>query len=265
VSRDVDEYLALLPSFHRWRPNFRATVQSFAEFSVALQDFMRDMPRQFDLDEAIGVQLDAVGKWVGRDRLVDLPIDNLWFSFDVAGKGFDEGFWKDVYDPGLAVSEMDDDMYRRLLYAKIMANNWDGTFDQARDIWTSFFNGDQFYAEDGTPIGTPIRLSPGSLFFVEDKGDGSTTYGISGKVPAPIVLALVAWNYIPLRTAGTTTYYRVVSVDNTSMFGFDVSNEYVGGFDVGSWGVPPEDKLFDLQAITVDFSDPLSSGFIGLL
>jgi hypothetical protein len=29
----------------------------------------------------------------------------------------------------------------------------------------------------------------------------------------------------------------IVSVDSTALFGFDAENEFISGWDVGSWGV----------------------------
>jgi hypothetical protein len=240
----TDDYLKRLPSFHRWQPQFRATVEAMSSFPVAMANFIADLPRQFDLDEAIGVQLDIVGKWIGRDRYVKVPLDNLWFSFGDARKGFGLGYWKGIFDPQLGITALDDESYRKLLYAKILVNNWNGTYESARNLINSYF------------------LNSGTTFFIDDHGNGSATYAITGKIPPPIFLALYAWGYLPLEPAGIKTYYRVVSVDNTPMFGFGVDNDKVAGFGIGSWGTDPIHVLYRETATVLDFTDPGASGFI---
>ena len=243
---ETDDYLKLLPSFHRWQPKFRATVEALVSFDVAMAKFVADMPRQFDIDEAIGVQLDVVGQWVGRDRMVKVPVDNLWFSFGDAQKGFGLGYWKGIFDQDLGIVALDDESYRQLLYAKIIVNNWDGTFETARDLLDGYFG----------------SSSPGTTFLIDDHGDGSATYAMVGKIPLPLYLALFSWDYLPLEPAGMKIYYRVVSVDNTPMFGFGVQNSKVAGWGTGSWGTDPVNVLYRQASRVMDFSDPLSSGFI---
>lgn len=62
-------------------------------------------------------------------------------------------------------------------------------------------------------------------------------FGISGKIPSEIFMSLLTGGYIPLKPSGVRATYLVVSVDSTPMFGFDVDNEYISGFDRSSWGV----------------------------
>ncbi|HEP6287958.1 TPA: DUF2612 domain-containing protein, partial [Burkholderia vietnamiensis] len=44
---------------------------------------------------------------------------------------------------------------------------------------------------------------------------------------------------IPLKPEGVRVAYTIVTtVDGAPMFGFDMSNQFVAGFDSGSWGKP---------------------------
>ncbi|MGC7970039.1 DUF2612 domain-containing protein, partial [Salmonella enterica] len=72
------------------------------------------LPFDFDLDQAIGVQLDAVGEWVGISRNITVPLAGVYFSFDIAGLGFDQGVWKGPFDPDTGLTTLDDDTYRLL-------------------------------------------------------------------------------------------------------------------------------------------------------
>ena len=60
-----DDYLRRLSAYYRSKPKFNATVAALCGASAGLQDLYGAMPAAFDLDLAVGVQLDAVGRWVG--------------------------------------------------------------------------------------------------------------------------------------------------------------------------------------------------------
>ncbi|MCX2699267.1 DUF2612 domain-containing protein [Ochrobactrum chromiisoli] len=216
----TEKYLDLIPNWNREKPKFNATISALVEPLAGGQAFVSQLPMDFDLDVAIGSQLDVVGEWVGRTRYVSIPIANVWFSFDIEGIGFDQGAWKGPYDLDANMSRLDDDNYRILLRAKIAANQWDGTLPGARDVLDPVFG-------DGTHV------------FIQDHMDMSMTIGISGKIPSAVTLALLAGGYIPLKPSGVRVNYLVVSEDETAMFGFDVQSNLIDGFDQGSWGKPP--------------------------
>lgn len=71
----------------------------------------------------------------------------------------------------------------------------------------------------------------------------SMVFGMAGKLPGPVFLSLFAGGYIPLKPAGVKGYYLFTSIDGTPVFGFDVQNGYLSGFDVGSWGINRLDLL----------------------
>lgn len=245
----VDDYLALIPSFNSAQPKLRATIRAYIERFVEAQEFMLRFIRDFSLDEAVGVQLDAVGKWVGRSRYVTTPLPNVYFSFDIVGLGFDQAVWKGPYDPIEGLTRLDDDTYRLLLRAKIAANYWDGTVPGAREALRIMFtealstSGTIITAEDGTIItaedGTIITADPEGFqgFYVEDRFDMSMVFAMAGILPNPLFISLFAGGYIPLKPAGVQAYYRFTSVNGTPLFGFDVQNGYISGFDTGSWGI----------------------------
>ena len=216
----ADKYLDLIPNWNREKPKFSATVKTLAEPLSQGQEFALGLSADFDLDTAIGAQLDIVGEWVGRSRYVTVPINDVWFSFDVEGVGFDQGTWKGPYDLDAAMTRLDDDHYRILLRAKIAANQWDGTLPGAKAVLD------------------PV-LGTESHIFIQDNMDMSMNIGVSGRIPSAVTLALLAGGYIPLKPSGVRVNYLVVSEDETAMFGFDVQNELIDGFDQGSWGVPP--------------------------
>lgn len=216
-----EKYLDLIPNWNRNKPKFSTMIRAFGECFAAQQQTIASLPAAFDLDEAEGAQLDVDGEWIGRSRYVALPLENIWFSFDIEGLGWDQGNWKGPYDLDAGMSRLDDDHYRILLRAKIAANQWDGTLPSAKDALELVFGN-------------------GTLVFIQDNFDMSMTFGVAGKIPSAVSLALLAGGYIPLKPEGVKVNYSVISVDNTPLFGFGVENEFIAGWGNGSWGVPPD-------------------------
>ena len=187
---------------------------------VDLQNLLGSMPGKFDLDSAVDAQLDDVGRWVGISRNVPLPLSDVYFSFDIEGLGFDQGNWKGPFDPDTGLTRLDDETYRLVLRAKIGANHWDGTLESSKEILDSIFNG-------------------GTFVFIQDNQDMSMTIGISGVIPSAVFQALLANGLIPLKPEGVRINIVIVtSVDSAPIFGFDMSNDLVAGFDTGAWGTP---------------------------
>lgn len=175
------------------------------------------MKEVFDLDKAVGDQLDAVGVRVGIYRRVNTPLAGVYFSFDVDGLGFDQGVWKGPFDPDSGVTILDDETYRLLIRAKIGANQWDGTVENSRRILELIFNG-------------------ASHVYVQDNQDMTMTIGVSGQPPSALFMALLTGGYIPVKPEGVRVDYYIASSEDGPIFGFDMENEYVAGFDTGSWG-----------------------------
>jgi hypothetical protein len=220
---ELEDYLGRVTPYWRGKPKFIAELTAILQPLVDLQNAIAWLPADFDLDDAVGVQLDAVGIWVGRSRDIPVPIPNIWFSFDDEKRGFDLGIWQGPFDSDTGITVLDDDTYRLFLRAKIAANNWDGTVETAAAAFNLIFS-----------------KSPGSLIFVLDNGDMSMTVGIAGKIPSLLFLALLEQGFLPLKPEGVRLNYEITSSDGGPVFGFDLENEYIAGFDVGAWGVAPD-------------------------
>jgi len=217
---DIATYTALVTSEHNQKPDFMAVVEALAQPMVDLQNVLDSMPGKFDLDNAVGVQLDDVGLWVGISRNVSVPLSGVYFSLDTVGLGFDQGSWKGPFDPDTGLTRLDDETYRLAIRAKIGANHWDGTLGSSKAILDSIFGG-------------------GTFVFIQDNQDMSMTIGIAGVVPSAVFLALLANGLIPLKPEGVRINIVIVtSVDGAPIFGFDMSNNLVAGFDAGAWGSP---------------------------
>jgi len=135
----VDDYLKLIPSQHRNKPRYMATVEALLRPADGIADVLEELRTAFDLDTGIGRQLDAVGVRVGRARHLHTPLTDVYFSWNTEDVGWNEGVWKGLYDPESGLLSLPDDIYRLLLKAKVAANRWDGTTPGAYEAWEVAF------------------------------------------------------------------------------------------------------------------------------
>ncbi|MFK0376494.1 DUF2612 domain-containing protein [Pandoraea sp. NPDC090278] len=136
---DITDYTGKITSEHADKPRYAAMVLAVTQCFVDVQNALASLPTNFDLDSAVGVQLDAIGLWVGVSRNIKAPLAGVYFSFDIKGVGFDQGVWRGPFDPDTGVVALDDDTYRLVLRARIGANHWDGTLAGTAGILGQIF------------------------------------------------------------------------------------------------------------------------------
>lgn len=216
----TEDYLALITSEHSGKPKFEATVSACVAPLAKAQAVLKSLIKELDIDHAVGVQLDAVGEWIGRARRISTPLTSVYFAWDdLDSVGWDSGVWKGVYDPDSGLVDLPDDAYRTLLRAKVAANNWNGTINQAYDVWTSAFGEDTY-------------------LIIQDNQDMSMAVCISGQPLSVVEQALLINGYIPLKPEGVRIqHYAVVPVEG-ALFAFDViETSAMAGWDHGQWAI----------------------------
>jgi len=221
---NTQRYLDRITSAHNQRPKFMAVVGACVQPLADLLDIESRFPWFFDLDWAVGAQLDAVGEWVGQSRNIALPLVGVYFSFDDPMLGFDQGTWKGPFDPDSGISSLSDSPYRLLIRAKIALNSWDGTIPQSNIIWGKIFAG------------------TGYKVYTIDNSDMTMATVIGGtKTPDALTKALFQQAYLQLKPEGVRHLgISYVSVLGAPAFGFDVETGAVGGFDRGAWVSAPD-------------------------
>lgn len=218
----VEQYLSLVPPQHRGAPRFMATLSALLQPLVDAQALLASLPDRYDLDLAEGVQLDAVGKWVGVSRFVGVPIDGVFLTFDNAALGWDAGYWKGPFDGAGGLSRLDDVNYRVLLRARIAANHWDGTLAGAAAALAFIFR------------------DPNTHVFIQDEQDMTFSLNVAGKLLDNVAAALLTGGYVPLKPAGVgLAHVNFVTIGGAPLFGFDLNNTSVAGFGLGAWAAPP--------------------------
>src|SRR6185437_7170547 len=232
--REVAWYLAKVPPEHAGDPNFMAELSAVLQPLSDAQKVINSLPQLFDLDLAIGVQLDATGLWAGITRKIPVPVPNPWFAWDTSGLGWDQGYWQGPFE-GIALASLDDETFRRLIRAKIAANNCNGLQSSVQNCLTTYFDpadytSTRFAVYDATdPIGANSLQSSGMSIGVI----------VAGTIPNAVDLAILGQFLIPFVPAGVSIDWGVTTIDGSPVFGFDLDNEYIAGWDDGAWGADP--------------------------
>lgn len=222
----MSKYTDLITNYHSQKPLFVNHIDLITRPLTDASNVMTSLITEFDIDEAIGVQLDILGKWIGRTRVVSQPISGIYFSFDTDGLGFDQGVWQGPYDPDAGFTNLSDDVYRIVLKAKIAINHWNGTNETLPAI-----------------LETALAAS-GLTMQIVDNQDMTISVWVFPEVDISTVslelLAAIRQGYLTVKAAGVwagdiqTPSVETPSVGN-KFFGFDMDNEYIAGFDTGAW------------------------------
>jgi hypothetical protein len=131
----IQQYINLLTSQYQMSANMKALLAAMLQKVGDIASVLADMDSNFDLDEAVGPQLDILGQIVGVAREVD-------------------------FQPSDSVSPvLNDPTYRILLKAKIIQNQWDGKIGSLYAAWASLFPGGKIIINDGQNMTAAITMS----------------------------------------------------------------------------------------------------------
>ena len=75
------DYSLLVPSENRGKPKFMAMVSGVSGTWSDLSALLATIPSKFDMDTAMGTQLDTVGAWVGQSRAIPNSLLLQFFGF----------------------------------------------------------------------------------------------------------------------------------------------------------------------------------------
>lgn len=137
-------YLSLPTSQYKTKPKFMAFLQLLLTPFNDCATLACNMFRYFDIDLAIGPQLDLIGQIVGQSRTVDFNPTN-----------------------GSSPTLQDGD-YRVLLKATIIKNTWDGTKQSLYTAWTNLFTDGFISIVDNQDMTMTINLSGNFSSVIQD-------------------------------------------------------------------------------------------------
>ncbi|EPV8634451.1 DUF2612 domain-containing protein [Enterobacter hormaechei] len=217
----MSKYTEKITNYHATKPLFEQHIdlitRPFTDIVKAQENFIRE----FDLDKAVGVQLDVVGEWVGRGRNGSVPITNVYFSWDTEGLGWDQGSWKGPFDPDAGFTQLSDDVYRMVLKAQIAINTWDGTIGHLEDILEIIF------------AGSGIDMQ------IIDNQDMSITINaiaINGIANTSAeLISVIKSGELNIKAGGVRVKSLNVIDPAHPLFGFDTQSTVITGYDAGYW------------------------------
>lgn len=214
----ITDYTNLVTSEHSDKPKYMAMIGVTLQHTVDLVNLLDSIPSLYDIDGAVGQQLDVCGEFVGVSRHLTGPLTGVYFAFDEPALGFDLGVWKGPFDPSTGLTSLPDDFYRVLIKARILNNQWNGS------------------KEDAYVLAQAIFSVLGYTILIEDYADLTMGLGIVGAAP-PIALVqqLLVSGKFDIKPAGVRVVEYFWQSVAGPIFAFDNNNAQLAGFDVGGW------------------------------
>ncbi len=188
------KYKSLITSEHCKKRKFMKWLETGLCYLNNTLTVSENIEKEFDIDRAVGVQLDILGDIAGISRI--LSFQPLSYS-----------------------AVLDDETYRLMIKARIIANQWDGTIHGIQELWSSVFE--------------EYPLS------IIDNQDMSMKVSVSGN-PNDFVQELTSHGYVVPKPSGVRINYEFIH-------DYPVSREfmYIGG----GFGTSAELCLIDLNPI----------------
>lgn len=214
-----EDYTALITSQYQNSTKFLDWLSSgILQVAEDAATLLEGMDASFDLDTAVGPQLDVVGELVGLSRRLEVEIyeSDVGFTWDDEDLGWDCGIW--ISGTETVLLDLPDDVYRTCIKVQIAANYWDGSIDQAYEIWQNLFGSNPILA-----IQNRLNMTMDFMMY----GDDSIA----------IISYLFSQEYISFRPAGVGCTYHVDTVTEPFFaWDFDEGDTFLfAGWDVGQW------------------------------
>ncbi len=137
----MSKYTDLITNYHAGKPKFVEHVDLSTRPLIDVSTATSGLITAFDVDTAVGDQLDILGKWIGVSRAVAAPITGVFLQWDKERVGWDQGIWLGPYQSTDALTYLSDDVYRVVLKARIGINNWNGQNGTLPDILETALEG----------------------------------------------------------------------------------------------------------------------------
>ena len=149
----VAYYASKLALQYRTLPKATATISILAKQAVA-DFFAEDIQNAYDLETAVGAQLDVLAKYIGVSRNSNIPTTAQFFGYAlVAGGGSVNGYnsavdpatngflYERVYASSLPETAFTDEQFQFVLSLQIALNHFDGTLAYIQQMLADYFGG----------------------------------------------------------------------------------------------------------------------------
>jgi len=207
----ITDWLGLVTSQHKGKPLFTAWLTALLAPLEDSQNFAQAVRDAFDIDTAVGVQLDIIGQLVGRTRAVPYPLTGVYFAYDT-GPGYSHGAYRGRFDPLTGLELLHDEKYRAVLKAKVLYNQWDGSIPGAVDGMAAAF--------------------PDTQLIVQTTHDTSMIYGLYGPL-TPLDKAIFDAGLFDFKPAGVGFSHHFATTNR--IFAYNTSGGAVAGYNSGAY------------------------------
>jgi len=212
----TESYLNLLILQYSDLPKAEQTITALIAKYEEVYNVILQFEEAFDVDTAVGVQLDTIGKVVGLNRTVPDVIPKVYFGFaDTPNTDtFSKAPFFRTFDNTLTDTQLNDSDYRFFIKAKI-----------AKNVVTAKMIDDDLSIQDA------IAFMFGDAAYVSDNQDMTMTLYIDETYPTRLLTFLSALNLIPRPQAVGIKYAIIIS---SKTFGFN-NNPNAVGFEQGKF------------------------------
>jgi hypothetical protein len=141
-SSNITSYSNLITSEHNQKPNFMNVVGVIVGAAADAVASTQIIQPSFNLNTAVGNQLDVLGLWIGQSRKIDNVLLIGFFGFSEVSTGLPDGLqetfgeltdasiggiWFNLGQADSGSTILNDIAYLTILKAKIVKNQWNGT------------------------------------------------------------------------------------------------------------------------------------------
>lgn len=212
-----EEYENLLIVQYSDKPKASATISSIVKRFKNNFDLLEQMEDAFDLDNAVGKQLDIIGKIVGISRNVEGVIPKIFFGFDgnVNARGFDSAAFYTLDQQQYTDTQLSDSDYRFFIRMKIAKNHAKATMSD----------------DNGSNLNNIVLSMFDGYAYMVDNKDMSVTIYVENSPKSYLLPYAISLDLIPLPQAVEVKYISLIA---RKSFGFS-NNQNSFGFSSGSF------------------------------
>lgn len=207
----INQYTLLLIKQYWEKTNARLEIESSVGTWSNIYDLFNSFETAFDIDTAVGSQLDIIGKIVGVNRSVPLVIEKIRFGFDgdATARGmasiFDDSIpsapFFSIFEEAYTSLQLDDYDYRLFIKAKVAKNVAAGVM----------------VSDDRVTIQDAILQAFEGLAYIIDNQNMTLSLYVSTSVDAERIRAIKQLGLIP-KPQGVS--YDIIFHAESNSFGF---------------------------------------------
>jgi hypothetical protein len=183
-------YIGLITSQYQNSSKFIEWLGDLFQPVADIHTLLEVVDPAFELDVAVGPQLDVLGQEIGLSRRLETTIyvSDVGFTWDDPLLGWGVGVW--IYAEQTTLLDLPDDVYRQALKVKIADNYWDGSIPQMYTMWEALFGDDL-------------------LIEIQNNLDMTMFVLIYGEVASLMLADLFLNDQISIRPAGVDITYHI--------------------------------------------------------